>query len=234
MLLCLLHLYAAVLAFFFSRTPSVLDFFSHTRLFVGCMYVERAVKKKWGIIMLDPNVRSDKSTFISTKLGYDNVACQWERVVVDNFKDGKVGLYILAHSQAGAQIVRTLENETTTPPGVLSSIAAIAQTDGTHSLYQLTRPALRSLLTSPTSSLYCRSTPGEVCLHSPGDTHKPTDDGYWKNRFGDTMKAVWAGTREHAYSNFTARDVIWDFFEAREGERGGESVCDSLFDGVIG
>jgi len=173
-------------------------------------FLQRASSKNFGIILLDPNVKIDKSTFVSTKLGYENVQQQWSAVVVNTFpKDKFPNLFILAHSQAGAQIVRCLNNER---PEVVSQIKVLCQTDGTSSLHQVTSDSARELLTSPYRSLYCRSTPGSVCLHQAGQMHIPTasEKAYWLSRFG-AIKVVWAGTRDHPYSNFTARDVIFDF-----------------------
>ena len=48
-------------------------------------FLQRASSKNFGIILLDPNVKIDKSTFVSTKLGYENVQQQWSAVVVNTF-----------------------------------------------------------------------------------------------------------------------------------------------------
>ena len=49
-------------------------------------------------------------------------------------------------------------------------------------------------------------------MHRVGERHEP--DEYWLRRFG-AMRTVWAGTRNHPFTNFTCLTTIFAFFDEK-------------------
>jgi hypothetical protein len=78
-------------------------------------------------------------------------------------------------------------------------------------LASLARSHAASLVLDLTLLLH-RSTPGENCVHRVGERHEP--DEYWLRRFG-AMRTVWAGTRNHPFTNFTCLTTIFAFFDEK-------------------
>ena len=143
-------------------------------------------------------------------------------------EDHSTGLYVLAHSMAGSQLVRFLHNKTTTSSfrkdqlngaitgnsaagfSFLKQIKAVAFTDSNHNInWTKDNPPVTDLLVGP-SSLYIKSHRVHEDAKILGQAHH--DCHYWKRRFGD-IKTIWAGTNEHALTNFAARQYIWDHFD---------------------
>jgi len=123
-------------------------------------------------------------------------------------------LYLLSHSQSGAQFVRYLLKKS---EFYLPRIGAIAFTDSTHNIQWTKRnnlAALRNLLESDKSIYFKRSSENiDFILNPLPSIGKIVDtDEFWKHRFG-TIKTLCAGTSEHSLTNWFARYYILDYFD---------------------
>ncbi|KAL7479349.1 hypothetical protein ACHAW6_005082 [Cyclotella cf. meneghiniana] len=138
-------------------------------------------------------------------------------------------IYILAHSASGGQLVRHLRED----PSLLPSIRAIAFTDSTHNVqWCKDDPSLMNFL-STNHCIYLRSNDvrsSQSCIHvsSRGKdiacqcincTHNRKNagvvadtDSFWEHRFGK-IRTLWAGTADHALSNWAGHDHIWLHFD---------------------
>ncbi|CAB9530885.1 Mpv17 / PMP22 family [Seminavis robusta] len=186
------------------------------------------------IIILDPNA-------LGYRMGMDVVENSLKYLFLeDGACNGEEEIYVLAHSMAGAQIVRFFTSNTcshsrpATPASsasegtttakteemsanadaeiakLLSKISAVAFTDSNHNINWTKRhPDLTEMLTGP-KSLYIKSHKVHEKAKSLGEKHH--DCQFWKHRFGD-IKTLWAGTHEHALTNYTARAHIWEHFD---------------------
>ncbi|KAL3796118.1 hypothetical protein HJC23_000621 [Cyclotella cryptica] len=145
-------------------------------------------------------------------------------------------IYILAHSASGGQLVRHLRED----PSLLPSIRAIAFTDSTHNVqWCKDDPSLMNFL-STNHCIYLRSNDvrsSQSCIHvsSRGKdiacqcvncTHNRKNagvvadtDSFWEHRFGK-IRTLWAGTADHALSNWAGHDHIWLHFD-RHAAKGG-------------
>jgi hypothetical protein len=112
---------------------------------------------------------------------------------------------------------------------VLQSIRAIVFTDSNHNL-QWTKtdtPALYDFLQSEaciymksiSKHEYDASTPTKAAVRSSPPTTSKFALGsvyqgctFWKHRFG-TIQTMYAGTREHALTNYASRHYIWNHFD---------------------
>ena len=148
-------------------------------------------------------------------------------------------IYILAHSASGGQLVRHLRED----PSLLPSIRAIAFTDSTHNVqWCKDDPSLMNFL-STNHCIYLRSNDvrsSQSCIHvsSRGKdiacqcvncTHNRKNagvvadtDSFWEHRFGK-IRTLWAGTADHALSNWAGHDHIWLHFD-RHASKGGNGV----------
>ena len=137
-------------------------------------------------------------------------------------------IYILAHSASGGQLVRHLRED----PTLLPSIRAIAFTDSTHNVQWCKQDPTIMKFLETNNCLYLRSNDvrsSQSCIHvsSRGkdiackcvacvDTSKSAGvkadtDTFWEHRFGK-IKTLWAGTADHALSNWAAHEPIWRHF----------------------
>ena len=148
-------------------------------------------------------------------------------------------VYVLAHSMAGSQLVRYLlrkseqeqqhagDENTNANRGedddqqqlqqqqqeniadrYLSQINSVAFTDSNHNINWVKKklPNVCRFLQSP-KCLYIKSHKVHEKQKYLGELHH--DCEYWKHRFG-TIKTIWAGTKEHALTNYTSRHHILD------------------------
>ena len=238
-------------------------------------FIRGAKERDMEIVMLDPNARG-------WRVGMDTVESSLDKLFLDRQaqqqqpdndenaneeNDNEEEVYILAHSMAGAQIVRFFTSNSSsysrppTPASCASSISessksnggpppkgavtvtkkdssnsddsannnngsmdrdgrkanflqrikAMAFTDSNHNInWTKKHPYLAQVLTGP-PSLYIKSHKVHEKAKSLGDKHH--DCQFWKHRFGD-IKTLWAGTHEHALTNYTARDHIWEHFDS--------------------
>ncbi|CAB9517739.1 Mpv17 / PMP22 family [Seminavis robusta] len=116
-------------------------------------------------------------------------------------------------SSAAANGVTTSDKTTAEEGGIarlLKKIRAVAFTDSNHNINWTKRhPELTEVLTGP-KSLYIKSHKVHEKAKSLGEKHH--DCQFWRHRFGD-IKTLWAGTHEHALTNYTARAHIWEHFD---------------------
>lgn len=230
-------------------------------------FIREARQRDMDIVMLDPNA-------LGYRNGMDVVERSLEHFFLDQSSlDENEEVYILAHSMAGAQIVRFFINSASchsrppTPASEVSSVSnatsndsngnsnsgtsatdnnnvgdqklqrlhllqrirAFAFTDSNHNInWVKNHPVLSQALTGP-PSLYIKSHKVHEKAKELGETHH--DCQFWRHRFGD-IKTLWAGTHEHALTNYTARAHIWEHFDMflREGpsEEGQSSVVTGL------
>mmetsp|Transcript_15196 Transcript_15196/g.32982 ORF Transcript_15196/g.32982 Transcript_15196/m.32982 type:complete len:634 (+) Transcript_15196:37-1938(+) len=138
-------------------------------------------------------------------------------------------IYILAHSASGGQLVRHLRED----PTLLPSIRAIAFTDSTHNvqwckhdrtlqdfLQRKNCVYLRSNDVRSSQSCVRVSSRGKdimcdcvTCVSNKKTAGMEADtDNFWEHRFG-RIKTVWAGTADHALSNWAGHSSIWDHFD---------------------
>lgn len=157
-------------------------------------------------------------------------------------------IYVLAHSASGGQLVRHLRED----PSLLPSIRAVAFTDSTHSVQWARHdPTLRSFLQGG-GCVYLRSNDvrsSQSCVRvsSRGkdiwcdcrgcaDGRKAAGreaetDGFWVHRFG-SIRTLWAGTADHALSNWAGHDSIWDHFDGHASDDEDEEDVDGDGDGA--
>jgi len=188
-------------------------------------HIREAKKREMRIVMIDPNARGDR-------LGMDTFELSMKRIFdktgsLHSYNDK---VYILAHSQAGAQLVRFLLDDYNRSEAEQLKIKAIAFTDSTHNIqWTKANPDLSQLLSGRTS-IYLKSTPA---IGTPNNSYKNTcnannhqytnieeidvgktldTDHYWKHRFG-TIRTLSAGTSVHELVNWTGRTCIWEHFD---------------------
>lgn len=173
-------------------------------------HIHQAIKRKWNVVVLDPNARGKMEGSRLIRQSLDHL--DWS---------GHAPVYILSHSAAGGYLVHyLLEGEHRLE--LLPRIQGLVFTDSTHSI-QWTKDdrPVYDLLESP-KVLYIRN-----CSENPSDTfanHKNKKAGehhegnhWWIRRFG-SIQTVWAGTTDHAAMCWVARKVVWEFFDKRNKE----------------
>ena len=170
-------------------------------------YLREARSRNMRIVILDPNAQG-------SRYGMQIV----EETLNHVFQKGDQDVYVLAHSMAGSQLVRYLlqqqqqQQQQDSNNLLLNQIQAIAFTDSNHNIqWTKSHDVITNLLVGP-ASIYLKS-------------HKLHDDepkrlgqlqgdcNFWSHRFG-SIKTVWAGTHEHALTNYTSREYIWDHFDS--------------------
>jgi hypothetical protein len=189
--------------------------------------IYQAKRRHMRLVLLDPNARGDRLGMATFEQSMEHLFSMSGIVPAE-------GIYVLAHSAAGAQLVRFLHDKQvvrdgaehvegmsksvcSTASGSQFVIEAIAFTDSTHNVqWTKQNPSLQSALTDSSTSLYLKS------AHQYSDTHEFASqnaagktvevDAYWKHRFGD-VRTLWAGTPVHELMNWTGRHCIWEHFD---------------------
>ena len=179
-------------------------------------FVREAKRRNMDIVILDPNANGDAN-------GMDTVDTSL-RYLFPRTNERKEDIFVIAHSMAGAQIVRYLHGDKQVGKDpchtgdeqeaqvLFRMIKAVAFTDSNHNINwtKKTNPQLTEMLVGP-SCLYIKS--HKIHQDDPkelGALHH--DCQFWRHRFGD-IRTIWAGTHEHALTNYTARHYIWDHFD---------------------
>ncbi|KAL9183350.1 hypothetical protein ACHAXT_005137 [Thalassiosira profunda] len=156
-------------------------------------------------------------------------------------------IYILAHSASGGQLVRHLRED----PTLLPSIRAVAFTDSTHSVQWAKHNHDLKEFLQTSNCVYLRSNDvrsSQSCVRvssrgkdiqcdclTCADRKKssgmdaPTDH-FWEHRFG-RIKTKWAGTADHALSNWAGHETIWDHFDEHASDEEG-NASEASSDGV--
>jgi len=174
-------------------------------------FVREAKKKNMNIMIIDPNARGDRNGMLSFEKslnvlfpsGFDS--CSEHQHIADK------SIYVLAHSQGGAQLVRYLREKERFH--LIPKIGSIAFTDSTHNVQWVKENEIMFRLLQSCSCIYLKSSNP----YHDDDWEKRVageiveTDHYWEHRFGK-IETLWAGTKEHSLTNWIARHCIWDHF----------------------
>jgi hypothetical protein len=203
--------------------------------------IREARTRDMGVVIIDPNARGEQEgmeTFKRSVIALfaraaDRIrnASKHEHKSTQQHSAARhaSSIYILAHSASGGQLVRHLRED----PSLLPTIRAIAFTDSTHNVQWCKEdPSLMQFL-STKNCIYLRSNDvrsSQSCIHvsSRGKDiacqcvnckHNrkiagvvADTDSFWQHRFGP-IRTLWAGTADHALSNWAAHDHIWLHFD---------------------
>mmetsp|Transcript_3626 Transcript_3626/g.10309 ORF Transcript_3626/g.10309 Transcript_3626/m.10309 type:complete len:649 (-) Transcript_3626:1397-3343(-) len=201
--------------------------------------IREARKRNMACFIVDPNARGDVN-------GMDTLDATLTRlfgVANDNSDEQGGGVFIIAHSMGGAQIQRYLHGDKQVGAATNSNddggeerlalfrqIKAVVFTDSNHNINwtKKTNPELTAMLEGP-SCLYIKS--HKLHQEEPkelGAMHH--ECSFWTHRFG-LIRTIFAGTSQHALTNFTARNYMWDHFdnfleESIQEQDGVEEVVD--------
>jgi hypothetical protein len=210
-------------------------------------FVRGAKERGMDMIIVDPNA-------LGYRMGMDVVETTLKYLLMDEGIQGEAAgkdhIYVLAHSMAGAQIVRffssspsshsrpstpmssasggptnnsstvpansTATNDAQRREALLKRVEALAFTDSNHNInWTKNHPYLTQVLTGP-PSLYIKSHKVHEKAKTLGEKHH--DCQFWRHRFGP-IKTLWAGTHEHALTNYTARAHVWEHFDSSLKDR---------------
>ena len=188
--------------------------------------VREAVKRDMNIIMLDPNVHGDRMGMVTFEKSMARIFQRWEQQQEpEQGNDDSTltttspltprDLFILSHSQSGAQLARYLLEKS---EHYVPHIRAVAFTDSNHNIqWARENKDLRQFLESD-SCVYFKASKEHV---NSEDRLKPLDtlgkkvetDHFWEHRFGK-VRTRCAGTTEHSLTNWFAHQHIWDHFDS--------------------
>ena len=187
-------------------------------------FVREGRNRKMNVIILDPNVHGDRVGMVTFERSISHLFRRWEKkeeVIITattteqsaTLKQKQKNLYVLSHSQSGAQFVRYLLNKS---DRYLPHIRAIAFTDSTHNIQwtkTTNQEGLRNLLESDKCVYFKRSDESTNHILAPlASIGRVVDtDDFWKHRFGK-IKTLCAGTSEHSLTNYFANELIWAHF----------------------
>jgi len=180
-----------------------------------------------------------KSAVQSTKEGAMSRQSSCTSISTKSSSKQPHSIYILAHSASGGQLVRHLRED----PALLPSIRAVAFTDSTHNVQWAKHdPSLKEFLQTK-NCVYLRSNDvrsSQSCVRvssrgkdiwcdcrTCADSKKSAGteaetDPFWEHRFG-RIKTLWAGTADHALSNWAGHDTIWDHFDENASDNKGNA-----------
>ena len=177
--------------------------------------VRDAEKRNMNVVMLDPNVHGDRLGMVTFEKSMSRLFRRWEQDETCSSEKPPFAhrdLYVLSHSQSGAQFARYLLEKS---EHYVSHIRAVAFTDSTHNIqWARQNENLHQLLQSDTC-VYWRVS------KEPSDRLEPLNslgqevetDQHWKRRFGG-IKTRCAGTSDHSLTNWFARSHIWEHFDS--------------------
>jgi len=193
-------------------------------------FLREAVRRDMDLVVLDPNARGDRRGMEVTTTSLETLflhPTNGRRRSLAAHRD----VYVLAHSMAGAQLTRflidklsttstseadadTSNDQTAAAVSFFQNIRAVAFTDSNHNINWTKQKgvpaALTDFLVGP-ACLYIKSHKVHENAKALGERHH--DCQFWKHRFGN-IRTLWAGTREHALTNFAARHHIWEHFDS--------------------
>ena len=176
-------------------------------------FVHEARKRGMNLIVFDPNAHSDRFGMQTFEKSMTHLFRRWEEAP-ETINVQQRSLYLLSHSQSGAQFVRYLLRKADC---YLPHINAIAFTDSTHNIQWTKRQNQKGLeeLLESERSLYFKRTDKtvEYPFRPFSSIGRVVDtDQFWEHRFGK-IKTLCAGTSEHSMTNWFARRNIWDHFD---------------------
>lgn len=182
--------------------------------------VREAHKRNMMMVLVDPNVHGDRLGMVTFEKSMQHLFRRWESKeshTDDNAPLSQRDLFVLSHSQSGAQLARYLLDKS---KHYIPHIRAVAFTDSTHNIqWAKTKDVagLKEFLESEDCIYFkCSKNDSNDPLLNPLSsvgTEVETDD-FWKHRFGN-IKTVCAGTSEHSLTNWFARCHIWEHFDQR-------------------
>ena len=184
-------------------------------------FVSEAHNRNMNLVVLDPNARGDRFGMATFEKSMRHLFRRWEKEGESSSSSSsrlkhqiQQNLYVLSHSQSGAQFVRHLLNKAEC---YLPHIGAIAFTDSTHNIQWTKRnnlEALKNLLECEKSLYFRRSDKtADYILNPFSSIGQVVDtDEFWKHRFGK-IKTLCAGTSEHSLTNWFVRSHVWDHFD---------------------
>jgi hypothetical protein len=198
--------------------------------------VREAFQREMNVVMLDPNVHGDRLGMITFEKSMARIFGLWEQ---DEASDDNPAtatadsslynppltsqdLFVLSHSQSGAQLARYLLEKS---KHYLPHIRAVAFTDSTHNIqWARANEDLHNLLQSP-NCVYFKSSKEETYSYNNTTTSQGLleplqtvgeeiqTDSFWQHRFGKITTRC-AGTSEHSLTNWFAQTQIWDHFDS--------------------
>jgi hypothetical protein len=181
--------------------------------------VREARKRRMNVLILDPNVHGERQGMITFEKSMGHLFRRWEESEggSDSPHPGKPplprgGLYVLSHSQSGAQFARYLLEKS---EYYLPHVRAVAFTDSTHNLqWAKSKEDLRHFLESDKCVYFkCAKDSNEDTLKALPSIGEVVDtDDAWKRRFGN-IKTLCAGTSEHSLTNWFVERHIWSHFD---------------------
>ena len=190
--------------------------------------VREAIKRNMNVVMVDPNVHGDRLGMVTFEKSMAKVFSRWEQeeeqepslehtagsdeVVSPGSPFSSRDLYILSHSQSGAQLARYLLDKS---EKYLPHIRAVAFTDSTHNIqWARENDGLQTLLQSE-SCVYFKVSKehSKERLQPLPSVGEPVEtDTFWEHRFGK-IKTLCSGTSEHSLTNWFVLGHIWDHFD---------------------
>ena len=178
--------------------------------------VKEAFRRQMNVIMIDPNVHGDRLGMRTFEASLSKLFCRWEEDnnVPNQPPLGKRDLFVLSHSQSGAQLASYLLDKS---KHYVPHIRAVAFTDSTHNIkWSRQDKDLHDLLQSEKCVYFKVSRQeSENSLLEPLESlgREVETDNKWKDRFGE-IKTRCAGTSEHSLTNWFVRHHIWDHFDS--------------------
>jgi hypothetical protein len=181
--------------------------------------VREARKRSMNMIMLDPNVHGDRLGMVTFEKSMAKLFHRWESDTVEHSKDiqpplKQRDLFVLSHSQSGAQLARYLLDKS---KHYVPHIRAVVFTDSTHNIQWARQDKDLERLLESEKSLYFKVSKerSETSLLTPLESlgSEVDTDHFWQHRFG-RISTRCAGTNEHSLTNWFARHHIWDHFDS--------------------
>mmetsp|Transcript_28869 Transcript_28869/g.44108 ORF Transcript_28869/g.44108 Transcript_28869/m.44108 type:complete len:546 (+) Transcript_28869:131-1768(+) len=201
-------------------------------------FVREAVKtRNMEVVMFDPNqilLRSSKSKKQNSMTTVETSFQYFVERSNNNKKEKNNDIFVLAHSMGGSQWTRYFLNNNESNndrSALLRQIKAIAFTDSNHNINWCKDNTEVSDFLQGSCSLYIKSHKVHEDQKVLGELHH--DCHFWQHRFG-AIQTIWAGTNEHALTNYTARYYIWNHFDSflssssNEGEEEEEDDDDEM------
>ncbi|KAG7365307.1 hypothetical protein IV203_038510 [Nitzschia inconspicua] len=181
--------------------------------------VWEARKRNMMVVMVDPNVHGDRLGMTTFEKSMGRLFRRWEsnENVTSSPLLSQRDLFVLSHSQSGAQLARYLLDKS---EHYIPHIRAVAFTDSTHNIQWAKSKnvaGLREFLESDDCIYFkcSKDSNNDPILNPLSSVGKEVEtDDFWKHRFGN-IKTLCAGTSEHALTNWFARCHIWEHFDKR-------------------
>jgi hypothetical protein len=179
--------------------------------------VREARKRNMNVVMVDPNVHGDRLGMVTFEKSMARIFRRWEseEEVISSSDHPPLAnrdLFVLSHSQSGAQFARYLLEKSN---HYVPHIRAVAFTDSTHNIqWARENKDLHQLLQSDNCVYFkcSKDSPKEVLAPLETTGEDVETDHFWEHRFG-TIKTKCAGTTEHSLTNWFVHSHIWDHFD---------------------